>query len=259
MSDRAKLVREPTASFDPAMVFYSDEEWCRLSPSQRREINIRREENKFWPGYKSSQAYWPLPSPPELSADVFMSSSLPPQHPRPLNQWNTQWARQDVSSTARPANLGRAPAPPITPHHTPSVSSSSDGASCRSAPGYNPQPWTIGSAQARQVYGWTGGDGKEIKFVGYGPDAEDSRNRAVDFRYKPQIRGTDVGPRLVGDDTLGTNVPLAPRSLHNWARLSEQQIGRCPDIRINAAYETIPVDREQKLFGYCSSCSSKFH
>ncbi|KAF2151674.1 hypothetical protein K461DRAFT_154994 [Myriangium duriaei CBS 260.36] len=45
--------------------------------------------------------------------------------------------------------------------------------------------WTIGSSQPRWWYGWRGGDGKEIAFTGYGPDAEKDPNSPVNFRGGP--------------------------------------------------------------------------
>ncbi|KJX96903.1 hypothetical protein TI39_contig595g00022 [Zymoseptoria brevis] len=172
-----------------------------------------------------------------------------------------QWTMQDINGHESLVNFGRAAAPPVTTPQTPTFSVRSEDTSPRRTPGMS--PWTIGaSAQARARYGWRGGDGREIRFVRYGPDAERESNPQLDPKYVkyPMSGGSrERGPRMIGQENEdGSNdLPLAPRSRQQWAALMGYPKVPCGDVDVVHAVEQLPMLSKTKGAGYCGECGEE--
>jgi hypothetical protein len=165
-----------------------------------------------------------------------------------------QWTMQDNDGHQSLVNFGRAAAPPMP--QTPIFSPASDDTSPRRTPGMS--PWAIGaSLPTRARYGWTGGDGREIRFVRYGPDAERESNAQFNYsNYKG--RTPERGPRMVGHESEDGHfdAPLAPRSRQQWAALMGYPKVPCGDVQITQAVEQLPMlGSSVKGIGYCGSCA----
>ena len=254
----------PTVTDQDAMKFYDEEEWSALTNWDRKRICDRREilraQGRLFKSSSFSQTA--VPSCP----DIFHGKPIPVQAGHvlipnidPITKV-INWTLQSGDSDNKiPISFGRGTAPPIGPQSTTDQAHipSNLMAPRTPTPAYAPRSWTIGSEQAKQVYGWKGGDGREIKFVGHGPDAERERNNGVRFNY--QRRATDMGrgPRMIGDDFEGRSpeVPLAPRGRRQWAQLAGPP-KPCHVMDIVGATEQIPGLLGPDLHGFCNSCTS---
>lgn len=106
--------------------------------------------------------------------------------PRPT--WS--WTKRRTVKTLR--GLGRAPLPTFDLPATGPSNNSSGGSSPLKA-------WTVGSDRG-PWYGWSGGDGKEISFRGYGPHAERSPYSPHNFRNYENQYGHSGYHKLVSLD-----------------------------------------------------------
>ncbi|CAK3748303.1 Hypothetical predicted protein [Lecanosticta acicola] len=168
-----------------------------------------------------------------------------------------QWVVRDGTGNSHPINLGRAAAPSSGSPGTPALSPRSDDTSPRRSPPSPPRGWSIASAASmRGRYGWAGGDGREIKFRGYGPDAERDPNTPVNFSVQNRAGSYGVvGPRMIGggEDDEDWSAPLAPRSRRQWAEMMGYPKIPCDRVEITSACETsVPLD--PKGWGYCWDC-----
>lgn len=126
------------------------------------------------------------------------------------------------------------------------------------------ESWTIGADASNQKnFGWAGGAGREIKFVGYGPDAERDPNMPVSFNFRGGSHRpysgnrNETGPRMVGDEHDAS--PLAPRSKAQWAKLKGYTKVPCGDVNLTAATEMLPIPGPVELAGFCNDCSFSSH
>ena len=170
-----------------------------------------------------------------------------------------QWMLQDLDGTETPAKFGRAPVPSAMPVFLPStatISSRSDDTSPVKTPN-SLRGWQIGSTLSHIPYGWTGGDGKEIKFMGYGPHAERDPNSVVNFNF--QGRTASFGAATSnGYHEEKENIShdyVAPRSQRQWAEKLGYHKAPCGDVEITHAVEQIPFGSQ--LANYCHDCMAR--
>lgn len=122
--------------------------------------------------------------------------------------------------------------------------------------------WGIGSAAPGWWYGWRGGDGLEISFVGHGPDAERSPDAPINFHdYKKGttaqggLTPSQQTPRYNRNNSQMTDTPTAPRRMRDWAtRMGYPQIP-CGNYEITHAVEHVGNDANRHcLDGWCHDC-----
>lgn len=168
-----------------------------------------------------------------------------------------QWMLQHVDGKETPIKFGRAPPPEVglaCEPSTPTISSTSDDTSPLKTP-HTLNRWHIGSASSRNPYGWVGGDGKEIKFVGYGPYAERNPNSVVNFNFHglTSSYGTSVPNGFTEDiENFRSADYVAPRSQRQWAQKLGYHNVTCGDVEITHAVEQLPFGSQ--LAGYCHDC-----
>lgn len=242
-----KTLETELAEFDKngTLGFKDPEEWRQLPVEDRRAITRVRLLNRARASSATTSAgspfssvskavnqrYWDGIAAQKTNPSTYGSPNQivqPGQMLRPELDPETgmlHWVMQDPQGNISPVNFGRAPPPGLCSPSTPSISPTSTDSSPLNFREETPRGWAIGSLAARNDYGWTGGDGKEIKFQGWGPDAERDPNNPVNFSFTGKIPATGVGPRMIGDSEDENSVPLAPRSRRQWAEKME-----CPQI-----------------------------
>ena len=172
-----------------------------------------------------------------------------------------QWTLQDCDGNDTPAEFGRAPAPDATSifdPSTPTISLSSDDTSPLKTPHSIRGSWHIGSTLSHSPYGWTGGDGKEIKFIGYGPYAERDPNSVVNFNFQGRTSsfGAAAIPNGYYEDKENFSTDnVAPRSQRQWAEKLGYHKVPCGNVEITHAVEHIPFGKE--LANYCHDCMAR--
>lgn len=122
---------------------------------------------------------------------------------------------------------------------------------------FSARGWRIGSAHARSPYGWKGGDGKEIRFVGYGPHAERDPNTPVSFDYNRSTisLATASSNRWTSDgETWSQTNGVAPKSQRQWAEKLGYPKVPCGSVEITQATEEMPFGSQ--LAGYCYDCAA---
>lgn len=261
---------EELTAFRPA------EEWLHMPVGTKKMINNLRAmstrqqtQGRLSVNQQGSHTAHGRPSPNYASVNE-RGSPQTSQLSEPSTQANTlpvkkaiHWSMERSDGGPPPRKFGRAPAlsvlfgPEGSPH--PTISPTSDGTSPlktpRSASG---RPWSIGSAASVMPYGWTGGDGKEIRFVGYGPHAERDPNSAVRFDFQgSEISISTLGPQHRQDAEGKENVvseTVAPRSQKQWAEKVGLDHVPCDSVMIDAALESVPVPFSGQVAGYCHDC-----
>lgn len=104
--------------------------------------------------------------------------------------------------------------------------------------GISPRParpsWSVTTPSKGASFGWAGGDGREIKFTGWGPDAE--REQAMRMETEMEV-------------------PLAPRSQRQWAQLAYSR-EPCTTFDFIGAMEQMPMPMpyEPNVAGFCGRC-----
>ncbi|KAI5359591.1 hypothetical protein Slin14017_G104930 [Septoria linicola] len=274
-------------SNDDATRFYSEEQWSAMPYWQRRQITERRSQIRGGSGRYHSHfenglgvANGSVGSPISPHAPHSLSAMCPDVFgPKPVNvqagqilvphidptTQNLRWILQPENDLRRTNESAGDSTFDTSPHCAASVSPGSSYNSPRfispRTPGPLPRSWTIGSEQTRQVYGWKGGDGREIKFVGHGPDAEREPGHGVRFNY--QRRGSNMGrgPRMIGenDGDGSPEAPLAPRSRRHWAQLAGYTKQPCDTMEIVDAIEQMPAPSGAPLYGHCRNCAVSSH
>ena len=172
---------------------------------------------------------------------------------------NAKWLLQDSSGEDTPIKFGRAPAPDASAWlepSTPTISSGSGDTSPLKTP-YSTNSWHIGSSTSRAPYGWKGGDGKEISFMGYGPHAERYPNSVVNFNFQGcTSRYGSATPN--GFEEEKENIPtefVAPRSQRQWAEKLGYHKMPCGNVEITHAVEHLPFGSQ--LANYCHDCMAR--
>lgn len=164
------------------------------------------------------------------------------------------WMLRDIDGGETPIKFGRAPPPNLSPS-TPELSPTSDDTSPLKSP-HSTNRWHIGSTSSPIPYAWTGGDGKEIRFVGYGPHAERDPHSVVDFSFHGRTGSYSASvPNGFGEDKENRPVEahVAPKSQREWAEKIGYQKVPCGNVEIVQAVEhCIPFGSQ--LAGYCHDC-----
>ncbi|KAK3705894.1 hypothetical protein LTR37_013047 [Vermiconidia calcicola] len=268
--------------------FIPDEEWSRLTPEMRVTIQQRRAERTI----QQRRLTLTLPtqfSPPQApliaGPDHSMNNSIAPvftpssihnpaansdfpryavqagQVLRPSlspGKKSVQWMLQDVNGEQTPIKFGRAPPPSaIFEPSTPTISSTSEDTSPMKTP-HSMRGWHIGSSYSPNPYAWKGGDGKEIRFIGYGPHAERDPNSVVDFDFHSRTNSfTASVPNGFKEEkeNLGPQEYVAPRSQRQWAERVGYPKVPCGNVEITHAVEHMPFGSQ--LAGYCYDCTGR--
>ncbi|KAH9838174.1 hypothetical protein Tdes44962_MAKER08230 [Teratosphaeria destructans] len=140
---------------------------------------------------------------------------------------------------------------------------------------YQPFAWqihpnaTVQSGQDRvwphrgtsNTYGWTGGDGKEIRFTGCGPYAEQDPNQSVRMQFfAPNLgrqapnRGGAKSARRPREDEPSPTPKVWPRSMKQWAELAGTQTVPCNKAEVVSSAEMMPMaDANVAL---CNDCQA---
>lgn len=232
-----------TANWDPTMA------------QNLSDVNTGPESNYQPPASPPKFVAKSVPKPYTIEAGAVLKPELDP------NTNTIQWVRQTDDGNKELVHFGRAP----PPDNTPSISPSSVDTSPARFP-FTPSPgnarrWRIDSLMNNK-YGWKGGDGREISFIGSGANAERDPNPPTDVNFGYQGHGNPsfgISARLVGPDEDGSDSPpLAPRSREQWAKLAGLPRVPCSEFNVKAA-EMIPrpsiyEGQDMGPFGYCRPC-----
>ncbi|EMC99517.1 hypothetical protein BAUCODRAFT_339517 [Baudoinia panamericana UAMH 10762] len=224
---------------------------CNLSPSKRAE-------QRFWgrvmgtaglKGYTTASTIGlqqhGLATPLMSANGVQPGQKLVPQ--LSSGQGNAQRVLEDLDGQKKPVNFGeRAPLSPALTNLFTEPSPIISPASNDTSPPVTPQDhlaWTIGPGYAghRRAYGWQGGDGKEISFSGYGPQAEANPYSPVNMLYYPcgaVHRSTQQG-RYKADASLPAKV--WPRSMKQWAEYAQLTKVPCSQVNVLAGLDNDPL------------------
>lgn len=259
--------------WDTALMFRNAAEWACLSPDDKRLIQAARHFQRTGgevPGGKvARQSHWqtimmqqqaaqsgPLMSYADVYGTGVVAGQILKPYPTPGMNAPQLTAQETIGEETPPIRFhGGSPSPaPGSYHYSP-----------RRVPMSQPNSWSIGADASNQnIFGWTGGAGREIKFVGYGPDAERDPNTPVSFNFRggnSSSNRNEFGPRMIGEETFNgsSEPPLAPRSKAQWAKLQGYTKVPCSDIDITHAVELLPVPSSQPLSGYCNDCAYSSH
>lgn len=183
---------------------------------------------------------------------------------------SVRWTVQDLNGQQRPVSFGRAPAPPPPADYdmatvgTPIISPTSTDTSPLKTP-HNTGTWTIGSdgyTTRSGPYGWKGGDGKEIRFQGYGPHAKRDPNTPVNMQY---LGGDGRASDSIGASPSSTCSRLRssvdksspsqrvwPRSRKQWAEFVGLSQKPCGNVEVLEAVESVPFGEPRT--GFCNRC-----
>jgi len=185
---------------------------------------------------------------PDVQVGQVLTPSLSP------GKKNVNWLLKNLDGTETPIRFGRAPPPPVPDVYTsmPTSSPTSDTTSALQTP-HNIPGWRIGSARAYNPYGWKGGDGREISFIGYGPHAERDPNTVVDFDFRGMsARFATAVSNGFADAEENRSPFVAPKSQRQWAEKLGYSKVPCGNVKINDAVEHMPFASNGP--GYCYDC-----
>lgn len=258
-----------------ALEFVPEDEWARMPADIKKMIQKKREQERVrkWlalNGVPAQRVSSDVPPKHDgISAISFVDDKGSPHavqagqvlHPilQP-GQKHVQWMLQGVDGKDTPVKFGRAPAPSVAPIYepmTPTISSASDDTSPLKTP-LSLRGWQIGSASSPNPYGWTGGDGKEIRFVGYGPYAERDPNSVVNFNFQGLSSSFGAGvSNGYGEDkeNMQSTEFVAPKSQRQWAEKVGYHKVPCGNVEITHALEDYPFGRQSA--GYCHGCVAR--
>lgn len=243
----------PFVTDEDAKKFYDEEEWSSLTSYDRKRILERREALRYQEQARSQ----PFSGFPEtlVAQPIAVQGGhvlLPSVDPiTKVVSWTLD--NKDPMSLGSPL--------PTDPQFAVDHVQQTPSFRVPRTPDLVPRSWTVGSEQARQVFGWKGGDGREIKFVGHGPDAEREPHHGVRFNYQRRMTSMGRGPRMIGEDMEdgSPEVPLAPRGRRQWAQLAGSPQQPCDRMDIVDAVEQIPIPFGPALHGFCDGCAVNSH
>ncbi|KAI6859260.1 hypothetical protein KC323_g6662 [Hortaea werneckii] len=188
---------------------------------------------------------------------------------------SVNWTVMDLDGKQKPVSFGRAGRSPVPLTET---QQSHNDIAVASPSSEGSGPWTIGSgtpAPSRSSYGWKGGDGKEIRFQGYGPQAERNTRSPVRMQYgrhagyhgrassslsyRPfytsPFSNTQLSPFNVqeeNDSPPTSSERVWPRSRKQWAEMMGYSHVPCGNIEITQATEALPLGNP--AYGCCHKC-----
>lgn len=184
------------------------------------------------------------------------------QQPSPLASYDGSPSKKSVFFSPSnevhdgPRTFGRAPPPRMTiptslDLSTPSISPTSTVTISPEKTPSGSGAWAIQSP----FYGWHGGDGQEIKFLGHGPDAERNPNIPISLVKTDGVY--DLTPREASSDQerSGFSPPIAPKKMRQqWAVKMGYPMVPCGNMNITDAVEEIGGFGCPPTVGWCHSC-----
>ncbi|KAI7371496.1 hypothetical protein KC354_g522 [Hortaea werneckii] len=206
----------------------------------------------------------------EVKAGQVLKPTLSP------SKKSINWTLMDLDGKQKPVSLGRAGRSPVPLVET-QYSNNDIAVASPSSEGSG--PWTIGSgapAPGRSSYGWKGGDGKEIRFRGYGLLAERNAHSPIRMKYgrhagyhghtsgsqsykapyTSPLNNADLDP-FNGQEENGfppaSSQKVWPRSRKQWAEMMGYSHVPCGNIEITQATEALPLGNH--AFGCCHKCT----
>lgn len=219
-----------TSTLDTGVAsWFQPEEWYNLSLEERAHIKEKRRARG------SSTSSTGLST---FSKSDFSES--PEKTSMPL-RW-TSSARDGA-----PTKFGRAPLPTMD-----------ENEQSRKSKG-----WGIGSAAPGWWYGWRGGDGREISFVGHGPDAEKNSYAPVNFHNYDQEAGSQGSLLSVQtrrapdseDSDAYSGTPTAPKRMREWAARMGYPRVPCGNFEITHTIEHVAnYGTRDCVDGWCHEC-----
>ncbi|KAK1816116.1 hypothetical protein LTR12_009456 [Friedmanniomyces endolithicus] len=280
-------------SWEGSLDNYSDEEWAAMPADVRRSITMlrqfknmgqrgpqgplpsrsnspsKRHEQRFWGQLLRSQSSnsaaevagmtnsmsaeggGDMSSPPGIRSGQLCKESLDPAKKA------VKWTVQQNSDSYRGAGTLAPPAEQLDHYATPSISPTSDDTSPVKTP-QSARAWTIGAGYSTRPYGWKGGDGREISFSGYGPQAEFNAASPVEMEFHARPHFSPVqeryGPAVKRTEYRSPAPKVWPRSQKQWAEYAGYGLVRpCGNMEIVSAVEQIPLGSE--MMGLCNGCA----
>lgn len=171
-------------------------------------------------------------------------------------QRNVQWAVEDLDGQEKPINFDSAQASPAMVRKedcpqcfspTSDMTSPTSDMPSSATTSNSGHTWSIGAGYATRPYGWNGGDGREISFTGYGPQAEYNARSPVEFQYNADLDWS-LEPMLKRPEPKSW-----PQGQKQWAEYAGYGIMKeCRKVDIVEQCDSIPLD-DPKM-GYCHTC-----
>lgn len=239
----SKVVFEPGYYNQQDPLWVPDYAWESMSYEQKREVVENRRGRGLSNVSSSDPDTFSTPTPPQLSSPIVLDPQGNVLSPKP--KWT--WANRRTVKTLR--TLGRAPLPTLDFPSAGSSSNASEGSSPFNA-------WSVRPDRPGSWYGWSGGDGKEISFRGYGPHAERNPYSPHNFRnYENQATSSSAfNNQGYGYSNYGGKIQ-APMGLQDWALQRGYDRVPCPNYQIGRAKENITTP--ENPLGWCSTCLSR--
>lgn len=221
---------------NPELSWMSREDWVSLTPDERAHIREQRRERGL--SDASSAGFSNT-----LTYDTTSSTSHNAPHGSPMKHIASyNWV--ESAQKGSPIRFNRAPLPSSTNDEQAQEDMRRKG-------------WGIGSAAPGWWYGWRGGDGLEISFVGHGPDAERHPYAPINFHdYEKSTTAQGSLIPLQGDKgPIEGNVPTAPKKMRDWATKLGYTRVPCGDVEITCATEHIGNKfNPESVDGWCHRC-----
>lgn len=215
-------------------------DWLALTAEERRNILVKRHQRGSSDETASGLSNLTFGS--ALSSTQSFASASPDKPTRHFDWFS-------ASSNGEAVRFARAPFP-----------SMDDGVEAEDST--HERGWGIGSAvPGWRTYGWRGGDGLEISFVGHGPDAERFPDAPIEFRnYKKKtasqrnLASSQQTPTHNSFDEGGHDVP-SDKKMSEWATTMGYKRAPCGDFEVTHAFEHVST-RESREFidGWCNKC-----
>ncbi|KAK6432487.1 hypothetical protein LTR95_011340, partial [Oleoguttula sp. CCFEE 5521] len=208
--------------------------------TEKRFSSLRATASEFKPSWlspQSSSSACSQPSPaqatlyttPPNQSGPFASFPTSVVPTAPLQPTNTGiWNVFTDIHILTPSTINITPPVYMSPHSTdtsPPLSSLQNSTILPSSnSSTNSTRWRIRAQNPRRPYMWTGSDGREIKYVGHGPDAERDPNSPVSyFDGKRGGRVYESGS-MVGKENGVKGAPKMPRRMREWSEAEERDI-----------------------------------
>lgn len=228
----------PPCTDETQRIPHSD--WISLTPSERQSIREKRLEQGS--SDESTSGLSKLTFGSALSPCQSFASESPDKDPRHFDWF-------DAARKGPAVRFARAPLPSMDEEVETEVPPNEKG-------------WDIGSATPGWWYGWRGGDGLEISFVGHGPDAERFPDAPVEFRkYKankssktwsnPSQQTPTHNQSHEGDN----GISVATQDMREWATEMGYNRTPCGNFDVTHAVEHIGNGSNHDFVdGWCHNC-----
>ncbi|KAK6438439.1 hypothetical protein LTR95_005355 [Oleoguttula sp. CCFEE 5521] len=209
----------------------------KAATTEQRFSSLRATANEFKPSWLSRQSSSPACAPPDLPQPALYTT--PPNQTGPFASFPTSvvptaplqpintgiWNVFTDTHIPTPSTINISPPTHFSPHSSdtsPTLSNLQNSTTLPSSTSTtNSTRWRIRAQNPRRPYMWTGSDGREIKYVGHGPDAERDLNSPVS--YFDVKRGAKLHERgsLTGKENGVEGAPKMPRRMREWSEAEE--------------------------------------